>query len=99
MWIVYVLKSLKSGKRYVGMTQNLVERIASTILENQNSHLAICHGNWSIMKTLRMLKKHGREKDILSQRLEEDFLTQSPVPVPCPTDAAAVRRGFRPQVL
>ena len=28
MWTVYVLKSLKSGKRYVGMTQNLVERIA-----------------------------------------------------------------------
>ena len=28
MWTVYVLKSLKSGKRYVGMTQNLADRIA-----------------------------------------------------------------------
>ncbi|MBX2945938.1 MAG: GIY-YIG nuclease family protein [Cyclobacteriaceae bacterium] len=49
MWTVYVLRSLKSNKRYVGMTQNLTHRLQQH--NSGKSKFTSGHMPWVIIYT------------------------------------------------
>ena len=76
------------------MTQNLADRIAQH--NTGKSKFTSGHLPWKLVhqENFETTLDAAKEKNILSQLPEEDFLMPSMGPVPCPTDCVSGQAGI-----
>jgi hypothetical protein len=88
---VYILRSSKTGRRYVGSCENLVERLRRHNQGHSKPPVMACRGLWSTVKAFLVAPKPQKESDIINPAV----VAMNSSAWVCSAVAAATGRGFK----